>query len=77
MTPVEVGQVEEGLECIENTREAFHKINEPGMQDHFLFAKVTTLNESNPLQARFLLEQSGSIYSKLDWTWPLNNVFFP
>ena len=44
------------------------------MQGHCLFAKATALKESDPPQARDLLEQARSIYTGLDWTWPLDKV---
>jgi tetratricopeptide (TPR) repeat protein len=71
---VKAGQVEIGLEYIEKAREAFHAINEPGMQGHCLFAKATALKDSDPAQARDLLEQARSIYTGLDWSWPLDKV---
>ena len=71
---VKAGQIEAGLEYIEKVREAFHAINEPGMQGHCLFAKATALKESDPIQARDLLEQARSIYTGLDWSWPLDKV---
>jgi len=71
---VKSGQLESGLEYIEKAFEAFHKINEPGMQGHCLFAKATALKESDPAQARDLLEQARSIYTGLDWSWPLDRV---
>jgi tetratricopeptide (TPR) repeat protein len=71
---VKAGQVESGLEYIEKARGAFHAINEPGMQGHCLFAKATALKESDPLQARELLGQARSIYTGLDWSWPLDKV---
>ena len=71
---VKAGQVESGLEYIEKAREAFHQINEPGMQGHCMFARATALKESDPTQARDLLEQARSIYTGLDWSWPLDKV---
>jgi hypothetical protein len=44
------------------------------MQGHCLFARATALKESDPLQARDLLEQARSIYTGLDWSWPLDKV---
>jgi hypothetical protein len=44
------------------------------MQGHCLFAKATALKESDPSQARDLLEQARSIYTGLDWSWPLDKV---
>ena len=44
------------------------------MQGHCLFAKATALKDSDPKHARHLLEQARSIYSGLDWTWPLDKV---
>lgn len=71
---VKAGQIEPGLEYIEMAREAFHKINEPGMQGHCMFAKATALKETDSAQARDLLEQARSIYTGLDWSWPLDKV---
>ena len=71
---VKAGQIESGLEYIEMARETFHKINEPGMQGNCLFAKATALKESIPTEARDLLDQARSIYTGLDWTWPLDEV---
>jgi hypothetical protein len=44
------------------------------MQGHCLFAKATALKDSDPAQARDLLEQARSIYTGLDWSWPLDKV---
>jgi hypothetical protein len=44
------------------------------MQGHCLFAKATALKDSDPNQARELLEQARSIYTGLDWSWPLDKV---
>jgi len=71
---IQAGQLECGLDYIEMAREAFHKINEPGMQGHCLFAKAVALKDSDPNQARDLLEQARSIYAGLDWSWPLDKV---
>ena len=71
---VKAGQIDSGVEYIEKALEAFHKINEPGMQAHCLFAKATALKESDPKGARHLLEQARSIYTGLDWSWPLDKV---
>ena len=71
---VKAGQVEAGLEYIEKAREAFHAINEAGMQGHCLFARAVALKDSDPTQARDLLEQARSIYTGLDWSWPLDKV---
>lgn len=71
---VKAGQIDSGVEYIEKALEAFHKINEPGMQGHCLFAKATALKDSDPKGARHLLEQARSIYTGLDWSWPLDKV---
>ena len=71
---VQAGQTESGLEYIEMAREAFHKINEPGTQGHCLVARATAVKESDPDLARDLLEQARSIFSGLDWSWPLDKV---
>jgi len=71
---VKAGQIDSGVEYIEKALEAFHKINEPGMQGHCLFAKATAVKESDLKGARHLLEQARSIYTGLDWSWPLDKV---
>lgn len=71
---VNSGQNESGLAYLEKAYEAFHKINEPGMQGHCLFARAAALKQTEPNLARELLEQARSIYVGLDWTWSMDKV---
>ncbi len=71
---IKAKQLEAGLEYIEKARAAFHEESKAGMQGHCLFAKATAIKDSDPTQARDLLEQARSIYIGLDWSWPLDKV---
>lgn len=71
---VQAGQLETGLEYIEKAREAFHQANEPGMQGQCLLAHAQAILKTDPTVARDLLDQAKSIFTGLDWSWPLDKV---
>ena len=71
---VKSGQIETGLEYIEKAREAFHQANEPGMQGQCLLAHAQAILKTEPSASRELLDQTKSIFTGLDWSWPLDNV---
>ena len=71
---VKAKQLAAGLEYIEKARAAFHEESKAGMQGQCLLAHAQTILESDPATARELLDQARSIFTGLDWTWPLDNV---
>jgi hypothetical protein len=71
---VKAKQIEVGLEYIEKARVAFHEESKAGMQGQCLLAHAQAILDSDPATARELLDQARSIFTGLDWTWPLDNV---
>jgi tetratricopeptide (TPR) repeat protein len=71
---VKAKQLETGLEYIEKARVAFHEESKAGMQGQCLLAHAQAILETDPATARELLDQARSIFTGLDWTWPLDNV---
>ena len=67
-------QIEAGLEYIEKARVAFHEESKAGMQGQCLLAHAQAILDSDPATARELLDQARSIFTGLDWTWPLDKV---
>ena len=71
---VKAKQLEVGLEYIEKARVAFHEESKAGMQGQCLLAHAQAILETDPVTARELLDQARSIFTGLDWTWPLDKV---
>jgi hypothetical protein len=71
---VKAKQIESGLEYIEKARVAFHEESKAGMQGQCLLAHAQAILDSDPTTARELLDQARSIFTGLDWTWPLDKV---